>query len=76
MTTSGRINYEAYRDCMHYTAYRVDPMPPWPMIEQPMKEAWEEAAEAVISHYIEVSVRKADDVEDSLTRVKPSVPIQ
>jgi len=63
--TPGRVNYEAHRDHLTHSLYG-GMLPPWPMVERALQDAWEAAAQAVIEHYIEVRTVE----EDNLTDVK------
>jgi hypothetical protein len=67
--TPGRVDYEAYREKLTHSLFGGMLLPPWPMVDRAMQDAWEEAALAVIQHYREVGLRAEDDQAD-LTRVK------
>jgi len=67
--TPGRVNYDAYKDYLTHSLYGGALLPPWPMLDRAMQDAWEMAAQAVESNYIELTTVEE---ENNLTHVKKS----
>jgi len=67
--TPGRVNYEAYKAHLTHSLYGGALLPPWPMVDRAVQDAWDTAAEAVIEHYIEVK----EVAEENLTQVKKPI---
>lgn len=48
MKSLAQINYEAYCEARSWTAFNGEPLGQWENVQEPIKAAWKQAAEAVL----------------------------